>query len=62
MTTTVPLVFLVDVDDTLLANDKIHRRNRRDGIFEQIREVMLLQSSLSIERMCQLVPVSRRSF
>ena len=38
------------------------RRNWRDGIFEQIREVMLLQSSLSIERMCQLVPVSRRSF
>jgi hypothetical protein len=32
------------------------------GIFEQIREVMFLQGSLSIERMCQLVPVSRRSF
>src|SRR5215469_2325215 len=38
------------------------RRNWRDGIYEQIREVMLLQGSLSIERMCQLVPVSRRSF
>src|SRR5437879_5999845 len=38
------------------------RRNWRDGIFEQVREVMLLQGSLSIERMCQLVPVSRRSF
>jgi Integrase core domain len=38
------------------------RRNWRDGIFEQIRAVMLLQGSLSIERMCQLVPVSRRSF
>ena len=33
------------------------RRNCRDGIFEQIREVMLLQGSLSIERMCQMVPV-----
>src|SRR6266481_4644580 len=38
------------------------RRNWRDSIYEQIREVMLLQGSLSIERMCQLVPVSRRSF
>src|ERR1700740_217372 len=38
------------------------RRNWRDGIFEQIREVMLLQGSLSIQRLCQLVPVSRRSF
>src|SRR5215470_16269040 len=38
------------------------RRNWRDGIFEQIREVMLLQGSLTIERMCHLVQVSRRSF
>src|SRR5436853_5249084 len=38
------------------------RWNCRDSIYEQIREVMLLQGSLSIERMCQLVPVSRRSF
>ena len=38
------------------------RWNWRDSIYEQIREVMLLQGSLSIERMCQLVPVSRRSF
>src|SRR6516225_11085659 len=38
------------------------RRNWRDGIFEQIREVMLLQGSLSIERMCQLVPVRDQSF
>jgi hypothetical protein len=38
------------------------RRNWRDSIYEQIREVMLLQGSLSIERMCQLVPISRRSF
>jgi hypothetical protein len=38
------------------------RRNWRDGIYEQIREVMFLQGGLSIERMCQLVPVSRRSF
>src|SRR6266481_646297 len=38
------------------------RRNWRDSIYEQIREIMFLQGSLSIERMCQLVPVSRRSF
>src|SRR5437879_1501364 len=38
------------------------RRNWRDGIFEQIREVILLQGGLSIERMCQLAPVSRRGF
>jgi putative transposase len=38
------------------------RRNWRDGIYERIREVMPLQGSLSIERMCQLVAVSRRSF
>ena len=38
------------------------QRNWRDGIYEQIREVTLLQGSLSIERVCQLVPVSRRSF
>ena len=34
----------------------------RDGIYDQIREVMSLQGSLSIERMCQMVPVSRRGF
>jgi hypothetical protein len=28
------------------------RRNWRDGIYEQIREVTFLQGSLSIERMC----------
>jgi transposase InsO family protein len=34
----------------------------RNGIYDQIREVMSLQGSLSIERMCQMVPVSRRGF
>src|SRR6266849_4845984 len=38
------------------------RRLWRNGIYEQIREVMPLQGSLSIERLCQLVAVSRRSF
>jgi hypothetical protein len=38
------------------------RRNWRDGIYKQIREVMLLEGSLNLERMCQLVPVSRRGF
>ena len=34
----------------------------RNDIYDQIREVMSLQGSLSIERMCQMVPVSRRGF
>jgi len=34
----------------------------RNGIYDQIREVMSLQGSLSIERMCQMVLVSRRGF
>jgi hypothetical protein len=38
------------------------RRNRRDGINDQIREVIFLQGSLSIEPMRQLASVSRRSF
>jgi putative transposase len=38
------------------------RRVWRDGIYEQVREVMSLQGGLSIERMCQLTTVSRRGF
>ena len=34
----------------------------RDGIYDQIREMMPLQGRLSIERMCELVRVSRASF
>lgn len=34
----------------------------RDGIYDQIREVMPMQGSLSIERMCQLAEVSRAGF
>ena len=34
----------------------------RDGIYDQIREVMPMQGSLSIERMCQLARVSRAGF
>ena len=34
----------------------------RDGIYDQIRDVMSQQGSLSIERMCQLAPVSRAGF
>src|SRR5258706_6600808 len=34
----------------------------RNDIYHQIREMMSLQGSLSIERMCQMVPVSRRGF
>ena len=38
------------------------RKLWRDGIYDQIREVMSLQGSLSIERMCQLAQVSRAGF
>jgi putative transposase len=38
------------------------RRFWRDGIYEQIREVMPLQGSLSIKHMCELARVSRASF
>ena len=38
------------------------RRSWRDEIYEQIRQVMFLQGTLSIKRMCQVVLVSRRSF
>jgi putative transposase len=38
------------------------RRVWRDGIYEQVREVMSLQGGLSIERMCQLPTVSQRGF
>jgi hypothetical protein len=34
----------------------------RNGIYDQIGEVLSLQGGLSIERMCQMVPVSRRGF
>ena len=38
------------------------RRLWRDGIYDQIREVMPLQGNLSIERMCELTRVSRAAF
>ncbi len=38
------------------------RRFWRDGIYDQIREVMSLQGSLSIERMCELARVIRAGF
>jgi len=38
------------------------RRLWRDGIYAHILDVMSLQGSLSIERMCQLAPVSRAGF
>jgi putative transposase len=34
----------------------------RNGIYDQIREVMPMQGSLSIEQMCQLARVSRAGF
>ncbi len=38
------------------------RRFWRDGIYDQVRELMPLQGSLSIERMCKLAGVSRATF
>ena len=38
------------------------KQHWRDGIYEQIREVMPLQGRLSIERMCRLTGVSRAGF
>ena len=38
------------------------RRFWRDGIYDQIREMMPLQGSLNIERMCEMARVSRASF
>src|SRR5882724_3567921 len=34
----------------------------RDGIYDRIRELMSMQGSLTIERMCTLAPVSRAGF
>ena len=34
----------------------------RDGIYDQVRELMSMQGNLSIERMCQLAGVSRAGF
>ena len=38
------------------------RRLWRDGIYDQIREVMPMQGGLSIERMCELAKVTRAGF
>jgi hypothetical protein len=38
------------------------RRFWRDGVYDQIREVMPLQGGSSIERICELARVSRASF
>ena len=51
------LVFLVQV---ICQQSNPHRESR--GFGDQIQEVMSLQGSLSIERMCELVRVSRASF
>src|SRR5260221_11407827 len=38
------------------------RKHWREGIYDQIRGVMSVQGSLSVERMCQLPPVSRAGY
>lgn len=38
------------------------RKLWRDGIYDEVREVMPMQGNLGIERMCQLGQVSRAGF
>src|SRR6185312_5968263 len=38
------------------------RKHWRDGIYDQIREVMSMQGRMSVERMCGLASVSRAGF
>ena len=38
------------------------RRLWRDGVFEEIRELMTVQGNLGVDRMCQLAQASRASF
>jgi putative transposase len=38
------------------------RQHWREGVYDEIQEMMLLQGGLSIERMCQLAGVSRAGF
>ena len=42
--------------------DARERKLWRDGIYDEIREVMPVQGNASIERMCQLALVSRAGF
>jgi hypothetical protein len=44
------------------ASSAKRQRLWRNAIYDQIREVMSWQGSLSIERLCQMVPVSCRGF
>ena len=57
----------LEVDFFKGALQKVEARRQRsgswrEGIYDQIRDVMSLQGSLSIERMCQLARVSRAGF
>jgi len=58
----------MEVDFFKGALQKVEARRQKkgetgeNGIYDEIREVMSLQGSLSIERMCELVRVSRASF
>ena len=59
---------VLEVDFFKGALQKVEARRQRkgklwrEGIYDQIREVMSMQGSLSIERMCQLAQVSRAGF
>ena len=52
----------VGLSEGVSPNGPAEQRLWRADIYDQIREVMSRQGSLSIERMCQLVPVSRAGF
>ena len=55
--------YLIDLsaDTRSRASAPEERRNWRDDIYDQIRKLMSLQGSLSIERMCELTRLSRAS-
>ena len=56
----------VDFFKGALQKIEARRQNKgeiwREGVYAQIRELMPMQGSLSIERMCQIGQVSRASF
>src|SRR6266852_9053391 len=54
--------FFNDTWQKFRGSTRTEQRLWQDDIHDQIREVMSLQGSLSIERICELARVSRASF
>ncbi len=49
-------------EESPLQNSREERKLWREGIYDQIRDVVSMQGSLGIEQMCQLAQVSRAGF